>query len=143
MRIEELNPDEVLASLLDGKVSVKTSETESHTIVCYADNKTPSTDLGEEFISILNNGPVESRTQTPGLFKGNLMLTIFCKLQEDGTAKTRRIRNIIGQCSRKAQGLCKGGFIFRIDPSKVITPTTPNLTTGYSQTIINVEWRSI
>lgn len=141
MRIEELNPDEILASLLSDKVEVQTSETQKHTIVCYADNKTPSTDLGDEFISVILNGPV--KTVAGSRFSGNIALTICCKLQDDSTAKTNRIRAIVGQCRKRAMGKRVGGFIFRIDPSQVITPTTPNLVTGYSSTVINVEWRVI
>ena len=141
MKIEELNPDEVLASLLDGKVEVQTSETEKHPITCYADNKTPGTDLGDEFLSVMLNGPVGTVAEVR--FKGNIALTIFCRLLEDGTAKTRRIRSIIGQCRMKAMSRSVNGFLFRMDPKQVITPTTPNLMTGYSTTVINVEWRTI
>lgn len=141
MRIEELNPDEVLAELLDSKVEVQTSETQRHTIMCYADNKVPDTDLGDEFLNAMLNGPV--KTVAGVRFSGNIALTVYCKLQADGTAKTRRIRSIIGQCRQRAMGKCVKGFVFRLDPSQVITPTTPNLVTGYSATVVNVEWRTI
>ena len=143
MRIEDLNPDEVLASLLDGNVMVDISPAESRAIACYADCRAPNMDLDDEFLSVIDNGPVRSRTQAPGLFKGNLALTVFCRLLDDGTAKKRRIRQITGRCARICQGVCKDGFVFRLDPSQMITPTTPNPVTGYSATVVNVEWRTI
>ncbi len=87
------------------------------------------------------NGPIEAVAGVR--FNGNIALSIYCKLQADGTAKTQQIRSIIGQCRQKAMGKCVKGFIFRMDPKQVITPTTPNPVTGYSMTVINVEWRTI
>lgn len=143
MRIEDLNPDEVLASLLDGKIEVEVSETQKRSVTCYAANRAPNIDLGDEFIQVLENGPITSRTKRPGLFVGHLALTIYCKLLPDGSARMRRIRSILGQCVRRTDGVCKKGFIFKVRADQLITPTTPNMAEGYSTTIYNVEWRTI
>lgn len=139
--IANLNPDAVLAALLDGKVSVQTSKTQSHTIRAYADEERPNTNLGDEFIDIEWNGGARSLTNDPALFKGNLLLTIWCKAHADGRAKKKLVKQIVSQIAPLVHRKSTQGFVFTFDPTNVITPTTTNLTTGYSTTILNVKWR--
>ena len=144
--IADLNPDVALAALLDGKVSVQTSATQSHTIRAYADGKQPSKGLDDEFLSVTWNGSAQSLTEDPALFEGNLMLIISCKLlnsTRDGqTVNTSRVRKILAQVAPLVHRKGSQGFVFTFDPTNVITPTTTNLTTGYSTTILNVEWHT-
>lgn len=142
MRLDELTPDVALASLLDSKVEVQTSATAKRTIKCYADGKQPNKGLADEFLSALWNGSARSWTRPIGQFEGSIALTVYCKTQTDGTVKTQRVRQMLAQCQMLADGISAGGFFFKVDPRQVITPTTPNLTTGYSTTVINVEWRT-
>lgn len=139
--IAELNPDVALAALLDGKVSVQTSKTDSHTIRAYADEERPNKNLGDEFIGVEWNGGAQSLTEEPALFRGNLLLTIWCKAQTDGRAKKKLVKQIISQITPLVHRKFSQGFVFTFDPTSVITPTTTNLTTGYSTTILNVKWR--
>lgn len=139
--IADLNPDVALAALLDGKVSVQTSATQSHTIRAYADEERPNKNLANEFIDVEWNGGAQSLTQPLGLYRGNLLLTIWCKAQTDGRAKKKLVKQIVAQVENLVNGVKADGFIFTFDPLQVITPTTTNLTTGYSTTILNVQWR--
>lgn len=138
--IADLNPDVALAALLDSKVSVQTSATQSHTIRAYADEERPNKNLADEFIDVEWNGGAQSLTEDPALFKGNLMLTIWCKAQTDGRAKKKLVKQIVAQVAPLVHRMVSQGFVFTFDPTNVITPTTTNLTTGYSTTILNVEW---
>lgn len=138
--IADLNPDAVLAALLDGKVRVQTSETDSHTIRAYGDEGRPNKNLADEFIDVEWNGGAQSLTEDPALFRGNLLLTIWCKAQTDGRAKKKLVKQIVSQVAPLVHRKVSQGFFFRFDPTAVITPTTTNLTTGYSTTILNVEW---
>lgn len=138
--IADLNPDVALAALLDGKVRVQTSETESHAIRAYGDEERPNKGVGDEFIDVEWNGSARSLTEDPALFKGNLLLTIWCKAQTDGRAKKKLIRQIVAQVAPLVHRKVSQGFVFSFDPTNVITPTTTNLTTGYSTTILNVKW---
>ncbi len=138
--IADLNPDAVLAALLDGKVSVQTSKTASHTIRAYGDEERPNKNLADEFIDVEWNGGAQSLTEDPALFKGNLMLTIWCKAQTDGRAKKKLVKQIVSQVAPLVHRKVSQGVVFTFDPTNVITPTTTNLTTGYSTTILNVEW---
>ena len=142
MTLDQLNPDVVLAKILDKNVTVQTSVAQSYPIRCYADGQMPNKDLGDEFLSVIWNGAARSRTRPLGCFIGNLALTVYCKALNNMTANRPRIRHILRQCQFKAADSCKDGFHFSIDPSQVITPTTVNTRTGYSVTTINVEWRT-
>lgn len=138
--IADLNPDVALAALLDKVVTVKTSETESHSIRAYADEGKPNVGLGNEFIEVDWNGGARSLTRPLGVFRGNLALSIYVKTQTDGRAKKKLVRQIISQCEELVNGKVSDGFYFEFDPMNAITPTTVNLTTGYSTTVLNVEW---
>lgn len=138
--IADLNPDAVLAKLLDNKIKVQTSATQSHTIRAYGDEERPNKNLADEFIDVEWNGGAQSLTEDPALFKGNLMLTIWCKAQTDGRAKKKLVKQIVSQVAPLVHRKVSQGFVFTFDPTNVITPTTTNLTTGYSTTILNVEW---
>lgn len=142
MKIVELNPDVALAALLDGKVEVQTSANKSHTIRAYGDEERPNKGVGDEFIDVGWNGAARSLTELPDLFRGNLLLTIWVKAQTDGRAKKKIVRQIVAQVAELSDRKISQGFFFRFDPSAVITPTTTNLTTGYSTTILNVEWHT-
>lgn len=140
--LADITPDVVLAALLDKVVIVKTSETESHSIRAYADEEKPNVGLGDEFIEVDWNGSARSLTKPIGVFRGNLALSIYVKTQADGRAKKKIVKQIVAQTAELVNGKTSQGFFFEFDPSQVITPTTANITTGYSTTILNVEWHT-
>ncbi len=142
MTIAELQPDVALKALLDGKVEVQTSATESHTISCYEQGKQPNKGLADEFLTVQWNGSARSRSERLGIYQGALALTIYCKLQTDNTANMQRIRKILDQCQGLIHRKRSEGFFFTFNAMNVITPTTPNLTNGYSTTVLNVEWHT-
>lgn len=139
--IADITPDIVLAKLLDNKIKVQTSATQSHTIRAYDDESRPNKGVGDEWVDVKWNGVARSLTDDPALFRGNLLLTVWVKAQPDGRAKKKIVRQIVSQIAPLVHLAVADGYVFRFDPSQVITPTTTNLTTGYSSTILNVEWR--
>ena len=139
--IADITPDIVLAKLLDNKIKVQTSATQSHTIRTYDDESRPNKGVGDEWVDVEWNGVARSLTDDPALFRGNLLLTVWVKAQPDGRAKKKIVRQIVSQIAPLVHLAVAVGYVFRFDPSQVITPTTTNLTTGYSTTILNVEWR--
>lgn len=139
--IADITPDIVLAKLLDNKIKVQTSATQSHAIRAYDDESRPNKGVGDEWVDVEWNGVARSLTDDPALFRGNLLLTVWVKAQPDGRAKKKIVRQIVSQIAPLVHFAVAGGYVFRFDPSQVITPTTTNLTTGYSTTILNVEWR--
>lgn len=143
MTLSDLTPDTALAALLDGKVEVQISATNSRKLRAYAQAKQPQTGLADEFISIMANGAVRSLTRPLGIFRGNLALTLYCKSNSDGTAKRKRIASMVEQCVELVNERTAEGYYFELDPANVITPTTVNLTNGYATTVLNVEWSTV
>lgn len=140
--VSKLNPHGVFAEVLDGKVEVHTSATASYTIKAYKYNKQPNKGLGDEFIVVQKNGVTRAMVQPIGLFSGTLAVIVYCKLQTDNTAKENRIEEILGQIEDAANCKVHGGYFYSIDADNVLQDTTPNTTSGYSTTAINVEWRT-
>ena len=141
-KISEITPDTVLAGMLDNAVIVMTSKTQNHSVRAYGDGETPNTISDDEFISIGWNGNVQSVTFPVNIYKGNLTLSIYVKTQSDGRVKKHITAQIVEMCVRLIDGKAKDGYCFTLNPSNVITPTTVNLTTGYSTKILNVEWHT-
>lgn len=142
MTLAELTPDVALATLLDGKVEVQTSATKKYAIRCYEQAKQPNKGLADEFLTVQNNGVINSRTKPRGLYYGNLALSLLCKANADNTAKTNRLRQMAVQCETLIDGKSSDGFFFELDASNVITPPTVNLTTGYATMMLNVAWHT-
>lgn len=141
--LRQLNPDTALVEVLDRKVEVHTSETESHPIRAYKYGKQPNKGVGDEFILVRHNGIIRSRTKPLGCFVGNLALEVRCKLQTNNTTKDNIINEILDQIEDASNSKVHGVYFYEIESDNVITPTTPNLTEGYSTTIINVKWHTI
>ena len=141
-KISEITPDTVLAGMLDNAVIVTTSKTQNHSVRAYGDGETPNTISDDEFISIGWNGNDQSVTFPVNIYKGNLILSIYVKTQSDGRVKKHITAQIVERCVRLIDGKAKEGYCFTLNPSNVITPTTVNLTTGYSTKILNVEWHT-
>ena len=140
--IADITPDTVLAGMLDNAVIVTTSKTQNHSVRAYGDGETPNTISDDEFISIGWNGNVQSVTFPVNIYRGNLILSIYVKTQSDGRVKKHITAQIVERCVRLIDGKAKEGYCFTLNPSNVITPTTVNLTTGYSTKILNVEWHT-
>lgn len=142
MTLSEVRADRVLAAALGGAVRVKTSATKERAMMVYAQGLQPQTQLPDEFAVIQSNGGVRSVTRPYGVFRGNLALTVYVKTNGDGTAKLNRVGDIIAQIEGMVHGKAIGEYYYELDLGNMITPTTTNLSRGYSMTVINVEWRT-
>ena len=69
-------------------------------------------------------------------------MIVWCKTMADGRVKKNIVSQILTQAEQLIKGVSMQGYFFDISSDSVITPTTTNLTTGYSTTIINVEWHT-
>lgn len=139
-RLQDLAPDVALRELIDGKVQVQTDDDKHEAVNVYADGERPNTKLGGELIELTWNGAAQSLTQPIGLYRGNLAMVVWVKTQPDGRIKTQRVRQIIGQVEDLVNGASASGFYFSFDATSVIMPTNNNIESGYSTTVINVEW---
>lgn len=147
MRLSELNPDIELEGLLAGKISVKTSATDFREVPVYSIDEMPNIGLADEVIRIRTNGNAKPQSKSPdgfGLWGGTLMVEILCKSNADSTIKRRRNDSLISQVEEiVGMGVSSEHFFFYLSSSNPVTPPTPNLTTGYYTTLLNVQWRNL
>lgn len=143
MRPSEIRPDLALKSLLEGQIVLRKSATESVVIDVYAQGERPNTGLASEFVEILFNGSVRSLTKPIGVLRGNVVVSVYVKSYEDGSVFQYRVDSIMKQIEEKVSSASSGDYFFEINPDNIITPTTTNIASGYSTTILNIEWHTI
>lgn len=143
MRPSEIRPDLALKTLLDGQIVLRKSATESVVIDVYAQGERPNTGLASEFVDILFNGAVRSLTKPIGVLRGNVAVSVYVKSYEDGSVFQYRVDSIMKQIEEKVSSASSGDYFFEINPDNIITPTTTNIASGYSTTILNIEWHTI
>lgn len=143
MRPSEIRPDLALKTLLDGQIVLRKSATESVVIDVYAQGERPNTGLASEFVEILFNGAVRSLTKPIGVLRGNVVVSVYVKSYEDGSVFQYRVDSIMKQIEEKVSSVSAGDYFFEINPDNIITPTTTNIASGYSTTILNVEWHTV
>lgn len=140
--LKKTKADVALANALNGKVVVHTSADVSHPIKAYKQGKQPNKGVGSEFILVQQNGVISSPDKPMNYFTGNIAVEVRCKLQSNNTTKDNIIDEILMQIEEIAHCKSYGGFYYEMEADNVIVPTTPNLTEGYSTTVINVKWHT-
>lgn len=142
MRPSEIRPDLALKSLLEGQIVLRKSATESVVIDVYAQGERPNTGLASEFVEILFNGAVRSLTKPLGVLRGSVIVSVYVKSYEDGSVFQYRVDSIMKQIEEKVSSASSGDYFFEINPDNIITPTTTNIASGYSTTILNINWKT-
>lgn len=143
MRPSEIRPDIALKELLEGNITLQRSKVEFADIRVYAQGERPNDGLDTEFVEILLNGIVRSVTKPIGVLRGGLALAIYVKAYDDGSVFQYRVDSIMEQIEEKVSNVTSGDYFFKINPDNIITPTTVNVTTGYSITILNIDWHTV
>lgn len=142
MTIEQIARGEALKALLNGNVTV---DADAKIVNVYAQGEQPNIGVDNDFIQIINLGAVPAKTEPicpTSIFIGNLALSVCCKLNSNRTIKLSRMDKILEQCKNLINQKSYGGAVFKFDPTNVITPPTPNDTTGYATTRLNVAWHT-
>lgn len=142
IKLSELQPDGALKELLEGKIIVAISDTESRVVEVYQQGERPNINLGDEFIDVLPNGAIQSIAKPMGVYRGNLAIVLYCKAQSDGTSKSNRINSMISQLESLVSTQANGKYFFEINLSNIITPLAYNATTGYTTMTLNIEWHT-
>lgn len=141
IKVADIRPDAELKKCLEGKISIQTSEWNITSIPVYQQGERPDTGLADEFIDINVNGTVRAMLHPLGLYRGNLAVSVYCKTQNNGVVKQSRVTSIISQMEEYLEYKRYGRYFFKLNADNIITPTTINVTSGYSVTVLNVEWR--
>ena len=143
MRPSEIRPDIALKKLLEGNLILQRSETDFVDVKVYAQGERPNDGLDSEFVEILLNGSIRSVTKPIGLLKSIIALAIYVKTYDDGSVFQYRVDSLLKLIEEKVSNVVSGDYFFEINLDNIITPTTVNVTTGYSTTVLNIQWHTV
>lgn len=153
MKLSSIQPDVELKEFLTGKIKVGegTSATE---VKVYSDWERPTNELPSDFIVIYINGDIEGVGMDTPFARGYIMVSLYCKLNDDGSVKKNRIKKLLSQFDelfiydpdqnnkrlQRYQPIITDTCHFEYDADRFITPTAPNQSSGYSVTTLNLRW---
>lgn len=150
-----IQPDVELRDYLTGQITVGTG-TAAQEVKVYSDWERPTNQLPTDFVVIYINGDIEGVGMDTNYARGSLMVSLYCKLNDDGSVKKNRTKKLLSQIdeifierikdpetnqeTEHYKNLVTDNYVYKYDAPRFITPTTPNQTSGYSVTSLNLRW---
>ena len=138
-----IQPDIELREFLQNKVRVGLAGGGSQMVTVYGDWERPTNELPDDFIVIYLNGDVSGVGMDANYANGYIMVGLYCKMNDDGSVKKNRVSKILAQFDKLLNKRITENYYFEYDPQRFITPTTPNQSSGYSITNLNLRWHTI
>lgn len=123
-------------------IHVGLSDGGQRTIAVFGDWEKPTNEVPDDFLIIMNNGDVGGLGMDINYANGYIAVSLYCKLNDDGTVKKNRITKILEQFDSIIERFCSANYFYRYASPQFITPTTPNITSGYSITTLNLVWHT-
>ena len=129
MKLTEIKPKDSLKQLLSNA---------GVSIPIYANNDMPTSGLANEFISISQNGLLNSYTRELSFITSTLALSLSVKLLSNGATNVVKEKILLDIFEESINGKYLGENYFEFDLSNLMTDSR-NITSGYSTKIINVK----
>ena len=129
MKLTEIKPKDSLKQLLINA---------GVTVPIYANNDIPTSGLANEFISISQNGLLNSYTRELSFITSTLALSLSVKLLSNGATNITKEKLLLDIFEESINGKSLGDNYFEYDLSNLMTDSR-NITAGYSTKIINVK----
>lgn len=142
IRPSDIQPDAELRDFLEGKINVGLSGGGTKSVPVYGDWERPTNDTPSDFIVIFLNGDIGGVGMDTDYAEGYLMVGLYSKLNDDGSVKKARVQKILDQFDTLIERLITAHYFYRYDSIRFITPTSPNVTSGYSVTTLNLVWHT-
>lgn len=140
--ISSIHPDEELRDFLRGKIRVGLAGGGSQMVTVYGDWERPTNDVPSDFIVVMLNGDIGGVGMDTHYAEGYLMVSLYCKMNDDGSVKKQRVDKILAQFDELVEKLLTEHYFYKYTSPRFITPTTPNITSGYSITTLNLYWHT-
>lgn len=137
-----IEPDAALRDFLQGQVMVVNSIGNEEPVTVYRDWERPTNGLPSDFIVVYMNGNPEGVGQGVDYAQGNILVGLYCQMNDDGSVKNNRIQNILKQFDTLLSKVSTGDYFFEYDIPRFITPTSPSQSSGYSITVLNLRWHT-
>ena len=142
IRPSDIHPDVELREFLQGQIHVGLPGGGTKDVTVFGDWEKPTNGVPDDFLIIINNGDVGGVGMDTNFARGYVAVSLYSKLNEDGTVKKNRITKILEQFDDLIERRNTGTYFFRYAVPQFITPTTPNITSGYSITTLNLIWHT-
>lgn len=137
-----IRPDAELRDFLDGQIFVGLPGGGTKSVAVYGDWERPTNDTPSDFVVIFINGDIGGVGMNNDYADGYIMVSLYSKLNDDGSVKKSRVQKILDQFDDLIECLTTDHYFYRYDHNRFITPTTPNVTSGYSVTTLNLRWHT-
>ncbi len=137
-----IQPSSELREFLSGKVVVGNPDGTTSAVEVYDDWERPTNALPADFLVIYINGEPEGVGMRADFARGNLIVSLYSKMNDDGSIKANRIKRILEQFDTLVEKKQTAHYYFEYEASRFITPTTPNQSSGYSVTSLNLRWHT-
>lgn len=138
----DIHPDVELKEFLTGKIQVGLPGGTSANVTVFGDWEKPTNEVPNDFLLVMNNGDIGGVGMQVDYAQGYVAVSLYCKLNDDGTVKKNRITKILNQFDGLVERCQTESYFFRYAHPQFITPTTPNITSGYSITTLNLIWHT-
>lgn len=138
----DIHPDVELKEFLTGKIQVGLPGGTSANVTVFGDWEKPTNEVPNDFLLVMNNGDIGGVGMQVDFAQGYVAVSLYCKLNDDGTVKKNRITKILNQFDSLVERCQTESYFFRYAHPQFITPTTPNITSGYSITTLNLIWHT-
>lgn len=142
IRPSDIHPDVELREFLQGQIHVGMANGTTRNVTVYGDWEKPTNDVPDDFLIVMNNGDVGGIGMNINYATGYVAVSLYSKLNDDGTVKKNRVTKILEQFDDLIERLQTASYYFRYASPQFITPTTPNITSGYSITTLNLIWHT-
>ena len=156
IKLSSIEPDVELKKFLTGKIHIGEGASATNVKV-YSDWERPTNELPADFIVIYINGDIEGVGMDTPFARGYIMVSLYCKLNDDGSVKKNRVKKLLGQFDelfiddpdpnnkrlQRYKPIITDTCHFEYDADRFITPTAPNQSSGYSVTTLNLRWTTI
>lgn len=137
IQMSSIHPDRELRDFLSDKIAIGTAA-----VTVYSDWERPNNKLPDDFIVVFVNGDISGPGTKTNYAEGALAISLYCKLNSDGSIKRNRIDKILSQFDSLVDRHQTENYFFYYDADKYITPPTPNQTSGYSTVTLNLMWHT-
>lgn len=137
----DIQPDVALKSLLVNQIRVG-NETSATVVPVYADWERPTNGVPDDFIVIFINGDIQGVGMDTPFARGNIIVSLYDRLNDDGSVKKNRINKVLKQFDLLVEKQISGAYYFEYEARRFITPPSPNQSTGYSVTNLNLRWNT-
>lgn len=142
IKMSTIHPDRELRDFLTGRIVVGKANGGTEPVTVYSDWERPTNKLPNDFLVVYMNGNISGIGTKTNYAEGALAVSLYSKMNDDGSIKGNRIDKILEQYERLVDRLKTENFFFYFDKERYITPTTPNQTSGYSTTTLNLMWHT-